>query len=92
VSNGEASAAICDCLAAGVPTIVSDLGWTGELPPDAAAHIPPGTPPERLAALMSELISDLPRRTALAAAGLAHARANSFEHVAAAYIEILELV
>jgi glycosyltransferase involved in cell wall biosynthesis len=90
-SNGEASGAICDCLAAGVPTIVTDLGWTGELPRNAVAHTPPATPPERLAALMQELITDLPRRTALTEAGLAHARANSFGHVAAAYLDALAL-
>ncbi len=27
LSNGEASAAVADCLAAGAPTVVSDLGW-----------------------------------------------------------------
>jgi glycosyltransferase involved in cell wall biosynthesis len=40
IVNGEASAAVSDCLAAGVPTIVSDHGAQGELPTDAVIKIP----------------------------------------------------
>src|SRR5262249_15989215 len=35
VSNGEASAAVADCLATGLPTVATDLGWVSELPADA---------------------------------------------------------
>ena len=34
--SGEASAAVGDCLASGVPMIVTDIGWLGELPDEAA--------------------------------------------------------
>ena len=44
LSNGEASAAVADCLAAGLPTIASDLGWASELPGSAVAHLPPTHP------------------------------------------------
>jgi glycosyltransferase involved in cell wall biosynthesis len=91
VSNGEASGAICDCLAAGLPTIVTDLGWTSELPRDAVVHTAPGISPELLAVRMEELIADTPRRTALSAAALRHAGENSFERVAAEYLETLGL-
>ncbi len=91
VSNGEASAAIADCLAAGVPTIVTDLGWMSELPPSSVVHVPPATAPELLAQVMEDLIVDTPRRIALSRAALAHARASSFERVASEYIEALAL-
>jgi glycosyltransferase involved in cell wall biosynthesis len=91
-SNGEASGAICDCLAAGLPTIVTDLGWTGELPRDVVAHTPPDAPPELLAALMEQLLVDTARRTALSQRAMAHARACSFERVAGEYLSALALV
>ena len=40
LSHGEASAAVADCLAAGLPTVVSDLGWASELSADVVAHVP----------------------------------------------------
>jgi hypothetical protein len=40
VSNGDASAAVADCLASGIPTIVTDLGWGRELPCDVAEKVP----------------------------------------------------
>jgi glycosyltransferase involved in cell wall biosynthesis len=91
VSNGEASGAVCDCLAAGIPTIVSDLGWMAELPPAAVAHVPLDVSPQLLAARMESLLVDTPARAALSRAALAHARELSFERVAAQYIGALAL-
>jgi glycosyltransferase involved in cell wall biosynthesis len=90
-SNGEASLAVADCLAAGIPTIVSRLGWMGELPQSAVRHVEPHAPPERLAAAMSELLTDGAVRTELSTGALEHARRNSFERVAEAYLSALEL-
>jgi glycosyltransferase involved in cell wall biosynthesis len=91
VSNGEASAAVCDCLAAGVPTIVTDLGWMSELPPSAVVHLPVSAGAELLAQTIEDLIVDQPRRIALSAGALAHTREHSFERVAAAYLDTLAL-
>jgi glycosyltransferase involved in cell wall biosynthesis len=90
-SNGEASATVADCLAAGLPTIVSDLGWTGELPHGVVARAPVDVSAEHLAAQMLELLSDPDRQAALSRAALAHARSSSFAEVATAYIDALEL-
>jgi glycosyltransferase involved in cell wall biosynthesis len=90
-SNGEASGAVADCLAAGVPTIVTALGWMGELPASAVEHVPLGAPPELLAARMHELIVDSARRAALGEGARAHARACSFARVAEAYVAALAL-
>ncbi|HEY5389024.1 MAG TPA: glycosyltransferase [Solirubrobacteraceae bacterium] len=89
--NGEASATVADCLAAGIPTLATRLGWSGELPQTAVRHVEPRAPPPLLAATMSELLSDTPARAELSAGALEHARRNSFELVAEAYLSALEL-
>ncbi len=91
VSNGEASAAVCDCIAAGVPTVVTDLGWMSELPESAVARVAPGVAPAVLAGQIGELIADLPRRALLSAGALACAADLSFERVATDYIAALGL-
>jgi glycosyltransferase involved in cell wall biosynthesis len=91
VATGEASLAIADCLAAGLPTIVSDLGWAGELPADAVVRVPACAEPALVAARIEELLADRGRRATLAAAGRTHAAASSFERVADAYRDALGL-
>jgi glycosyltransferase involved in cell wall biosynthesis len=92
ISDGEASAAVCDCLAAGIPTIVTDLGWMGELPRTAVAQVPRGVPAEQLAARMDELTSNAAERAALSRGALACATENSFRRVAGKWVEALALV
>ena len=91
VSNGEASAAIADCLSAGVPTLVTDIGWAGELPADVVSHVPVGTEPAQLAQRIEGLLADDARLNALSRAALEHARVHSFARVADAYLAALEL-
>jgi glycosyltransferase involved in cell wall biosynthesis len=91
ISNGEASAAVADCLAAGLPTIVTNLGWTGDLPATAVAKVPVDVTAEQLADLLAALSEDGTRRTAMSQAALDHARSCSFATVAEAYLAALEL-
>jgi glycosyltransferase involved in cell wall biosynthesis len=91
VTNGEASAAIADCLSAGLATLVTDLGWAGELPADVVSRVPLGIEPATLARRIDQLLDDDALRTGLGAAALEHARACSFARVADAYMEALEL-
>jgi glycosyltransferase involved in cell wall biosynthesis len=91
VSNGEASATVADCLSAGLPTLVSDLGWARELPDGAVARLRVGATPLDIAGHLKRLVTDLPLRASLSAAGLDHVRANSFGDVALAYVAALEL-
>ncbi len=91
-TNGEASGAVADCLAAGVPTIVTDLGWMGELPRSAVEHVPLDAPPQLLAARMRELVNDGARRAALSRGALEHADTRSFAAVAASYLDALSLL
>ena len=90
-SNGEASAAVADCLGAGLPTITSALGWTLELPDDAIVRVPRDIAPAVLAEEMDGLIAHPKRRAALSAAARRHARTVSFDEVARRYLEVLEL-
>jgi glycosyltransferase involved in cell wall biosynthesis len=91
VSNGEASATIADCLAGGLPTLVSDLGWARELPADAVSRLRLGATVVELAERLEQLVSDPALHTSLSAGGLAHARANTFAKAARGYMEALEL-
>ncbi|MGI8729151.1 MAG: glycosyltransferase [Solirubrobacteraceae bacterium] len=89
VSNGEASAAAADCLAAGVPLIVSDQGWFSELPADAATKVPVDVSGPGLAAAMEHIL-DFPDRTRqTVAAGRRHAVATSFAAVAERFLDVL---
>jgi len=91
VSNGEASAAVADCLSAGLPTIVNALGWAAELPDDVVEHVPPGADARLIAERMQRVLSDRAGHRALEERALEHAEDHSFRLVAQAYLEALEL-
>ena len=92
LSNGEASAAVADCLAAGAPTVVSDLGWAAELPAGVVARTPLDSSAGGLAELLDSLLDDPPARRALSDEALEYARGHSFESVARDYLRALELM
>jgi glycosyltransferase involved in cell wall biosynthesis len=91
MSGGEASMVVADCLAGGAPTIVTDLGWAGELPPEVAEKVPPGVAPGQLKDRMVGLLADNGKRAAISRSALEHARAASFSKVADAYLNAIEL-
>lgn len=76
-SNGEASAAVTDLLAYGVPAIVSDVGWMAELPDEVVVKVDVLTP-EELADAIEALLDDSARREALASAARQFSRDNDF--------------
>jgi len=92
VSNGEASAAATDCMARGLPVVVTDQGWFAELPDDAVVKVPVGVTAPRLASAIADVVDNAGRASGLAAAALDHARTNSFEAVADGYLQALELI
>jgi glycosyltransferase involved in cell wall biosynthesis len=92
LSNGEASAAVADCLAAGIPTVVSDLGWASELPADAVLHVPADCVPTRLADRLEHLIKNREAHRELHLRALAYAREHSFSAVAQEYLHLLEIL
>jgi glycosyltransferase involved in cell wall biosynthesis len=90
-SDGEASASVCDCLAARVPAVVSSVGWLGELPEPAVLHVPRECAPAELADSIRRVLDDPDLRERIRAAQDSYAAANSYERVAERYAELLEL-
>jgi glycosyltransferase involved in cell wall biosynthesis len=91
ISHGEASAAVADCLAAGLPTVVSSLGWASELPPDAVARVPSDCTPSHLTVCLERLLKSDDARHELSHGAQAYAQSHSFQVVAKEYMRVLEL-
>jgi glycosyltransferase involved in cell wall biosynthesis len=87
--SGEASAAVGDCLACGVPLVVSEVGWMGELPDEAAAKVPVEVTPLELAEACERLLGDPSAREILSKGARAYAEAHSFKAAARALLDIL---
>jgi glycosyltransferase involved in cell wall biosynthesis len=88
--RGEASAAVGDCLAAGVATIVNDVGSHADVPARALVRIAPDPDPDAVATAVERLLRDPAERARLAAAGRAHAARHGFDVAAAAVLEAIE--
>jgi glycosyltransferase involved in cell wall biosynthesis len=82
LSNGECSASVSECLAAGIPTLVTAFGAGRELPDNCVAKVEREVTPARLGTEISALLSDEPRRARLAREGAAFARRHGFGLVA----------
>lgn len=91
ITNGEASGAVCDCLGAGLATIVTDLGWVRELPEDAVARVPQAASATRLAQEIVSVLEDSGRRERLEQTAGAYARETTYAAVAERYLEALGL-
>jgi glycosyltransferase involved in cell wall biosynthesis len=81
-TNGEFSTAVMRCLAAGVPTIVTDHGPLRELPDDAVVKVPAQVRPTDLAQTIRRLLTDDERCERSREGALRHAQRVSFEAVA----------
>jgi glycosyltransferase involved in cell wall biosynthesis len=90
-SDGEASASVCDCLAARVPTVVSSVGWLGELPEPTVLHVPRECAPGELAGAIRGVLHEPDLRERIRAAQDEYAATNSYERIAERYAEILGL-
>ena len=88
-SNGEASAAVGECLSSGVATIVSRVGWTGALPEDAVAKLDAPASPLELSRLFDTLLADASARRALEVGAARYGELHGFERTARALLEIL---
>jgi glycosyltransferase involved in cell wall biosynthesis len=91
VSNGDVPAGVADCVGSGLPTIVTELGWASELPPNVADTVPPGVTPSQLKDRMVSLLTDDRKRAAISQAAIDYAHACSFSTVADAYVGALGL-
>jgi len=91
---GETSASLCRLMSAGVPSIVSNIGWFSELPDDCVIKIDPGIDADLLlCAYLKELMENADLRMRVGA----NARQFMLEHhrleqTAARYLEFIEFV
>jgi glycosyltransferase involved in cell wall biosynthesis len=88
-SNGESSASVAETLAAGIPTVVTDLGTFSEYPDDVVVKVPAGIGGSALARVLAELLADEPRRRALSEAGRRYAARHSFAVASRQLVEAL---
>lgn len=91
ITNGEASAAVSDCLGAGLPTIVTGMGWADELPDDALVRVPLDSSPARLAQEIAGILDDGDHRRRISSGAIAHAERTTYAAVAQRYLEVLNL-
>jgi hypothetical protein len=88
-TNGETSAAVGDCLASAVPTVISAVGPARDLPDDAVVKVPADVTSAELAAGITGLLVDADRRRALGKAAAAFAGERSFARAAEALYRLL---
>jgi glycosyltransferase involved in cell wall biosynthesis len=86
-SNGETSAMVARCLAAGVPTIVTNIGSAAELPDECVVKVERDVTPQSLGETIAELLDDANRRASMAAAGVEYSRERSYARVASKLYE-----
>jgi glycosyltransferase involved in cell wall biosynthesis len=88
-TNGESSAAVGDCLAAGVPTVVTGIGAARDLPDAAVRKVAPDVSAADLAAVITALLDDTAERRRMSEAALAYAREHTFDAAARALYRVL---
>ena len=88
-TNGESSAAVGDCLAAGLPTIVTDIGAARALPADAVVRVPADVSAADLATALRRLLDDEGERRARSTAARAYADAHTFDVAADALYRLV---
>ncbi len=89
-SNGENSAALADCLSAGLPAVTNLVGASEEYPSGAVVALDPTVSAEQLATVLSELLQDADRRREMREAALTLAAERTFGRLADRLIEIVE--
>ncbi len=86
---GESSAAVLDCLAAGLPVVTSVVS-ARELPPGTVELVPPDVDPEALAQRITRLLTDPDAHARLREAGLAYARSWDLDAVVDRLVAIVD--
>ena len=88
-TNGESSAAVGDCLAAGLPTVVTDIGANRALPRDAVVPVAADADSACLSIVLGELLDDARRRRELGRRARAYADAHTFDVAADALYRVV---
>lgn len=92
LSRGETSAAVFDCLAYGVPTIVNANGSMVELHEGSVLMLPDALTVQELADAMTTLRNELEKRQALSAEARRVACQHSPDQVASRYHDAIETI
>jgi glycosyltransferase involved in cell wall biosynthesis len=86
-SHGESSAAVNDALAAGVPTVVTNIGSFAEFPDSVVVKVSADESAQGLAELLASLLTDQDRRSQLVESSLSYAASHSFASAARALVQ-----
>jgi glycosyltransferase involved in cell wall biosynthesis len=86
---GETSAVVMRCLQTGVPLIVNDIGWYGEIEEEHVIKLDVSDTPNQLSQKLAELISNPAAYQALAERALRAARGYSMSRYVARFISQL---
>jgi glycosyltransferase involved in cell wall biosynthesis len=88
---GETSGSVCRAMAAGLPVVVSNVGWFAELPDDAAVKIDPGPGADAsLLAHLERLLGDEPLRRRLGENARRYVHdAHAIDRSAAGYLDFI---
>ncbi len=89
-SNGETSGAVADCLAYGIPVIVTALGPQAGLP-DFVPRVDPGVTPAHLAKVIDSLLTDPECRARFADRSREFVTARSFDRAARWFVDRLQV-
>lgn len=90
-TNGEVSAAVGDTLRFGIPTVVTALGPTGDLPNTIVTKVASDADASAIAAAIRELMTDPTSRSALSANAAAYATEHSFDATAQRLLDAIGL-
>ena len=80
---------VAETLAAGIPTVVTDIGTFAEYPDDVVVKVPVDIDTERLAEVLVDLLADEARLEALSTAGRDYASRNTYDRAAQVLVENL---
>lgn len=84
-TNGESSAAVADCLGAGVPLVTTALGAAVDLE-GVSELVPANASVDEVASCVRRVLNDDDELQRMSRAGLDYARGHSFRHVARALL------
>ncbi len=87
VTRGEASAALCDAIAHGVPTITS-ITTASDLPSDIIRLIPPESTVEIIGDAIAEVLTDTDTAANMGQSAKSHATTWGFNNLAASLLDI----
>lgn len=91
MTQGEASLTVAETLAAGVPTVVTDAGWMADIPRGAVRRVPTEVDASGITRAVRDILDDERLSAGLRREGRRWAAQHSFERVAEALVQVMEL-